>query len=122
MNYVSKLKDPRWQKVRLDVFTRDDWACRICGTKNKTLHAHHTVYHPYAESPWDYDIETIVTLCCDCHADDHCDLKASQANLLIELAKRGIWSSYHLDLMCSFLLSTDFDLRALEKKLLKRSS
>lgn len=28
--YLAKLRDPRWQKLRLQVFERDEWACQVC--------------------------------------------------------------------------------------------
>lgn len=64
MNYAEKLKDPRWQKKRLEVFQRDDFTCRYCQDKNTTLHVHHM---EYAGNPWDVDINKLITLCEDCH-------------------------------------------------------
>jgi 5-methylcytosine-specific restriction endonuclease McrA len=29
-DYLAKCKDPRWQKVRLEVFQRDEWTCQVC--------------------------------------------------------------------------------------------
>lgn len=29
-NYAEKLRDPRWQKLRLQVMERDEWMCEIC--------------------------------------------------------------------------------------------
>lgn len=99
MNYSEKLKDPRWQQLRLRVFERDGWKCRNCDTESKTLHAHHAAYHPNSDGPWDYDPETIVTLCHECHEIEHAELKAMQANLLLAVAKRGFWSSFSLDML-----------------------
>jgi len=101
--YSEKLLDPRWQQLRLKVFERDQWTCLSCGATDKTLHAHHTVYHPKSSGPWDYDEETIKTLCCDCHSGEHETLKSAQANLLLALARRGYWSAYHLDCLVDVL-------------------
>jgi len=68
--YKEKLLDPRWQKMRLQVLERDGWACRCCGAKDKTLHAHHTFYAFDAE-PWGYPAHTIITVCADCHESEH---------------------------------------------------
>lgn len=108
MSYLDKLKDPRWQKLRLRVFDRDGWKCRCCGSVAKTLHAHHPVYHPWSEGPWDYDEDTIVTLCAECHTDQHTNLKVCQANLLMELASQGRWSTFDLDCVLSIISQIDF--------------
>jgi len=53
MTYSEKLKDPRWQRKRLEVMQRDDFTCRNCGAKDKTLHIHHVRYLKGFE-PWEY--------------------------------------------------------------------
>lgn len=63
-NYGNKLRDPRWQKLRLRVMERDCWKCVACGRSNKTLNVHHIAYH---ENPWDTPIEDLQTLCEECH-------------------------------------------------------
>lgn len=63
--YQEKLLDPRWQKIRLEIFERDGWKCRICRSESETLHVHHTYYEPGKE-PWDYH-SSLVTLCSSCH-------------------------------------------------------
>ena len=101
--YSGRLLDPRWQQLRLRVFERDNWACRNCGEKEKTLNAHHVHYHPYAEEPWDYDLETIITLCSDCHADEHISFEASKANLILALAKKGHLLTYDFDRLADLI-------------------
>ncbi len=74
-DYAEKLKDPRWQKKRLEIFQRDNWTCKKCGEKTKTLHIHHLLYIPRVE-PWDIPSGFLVTLCEDCHGakkEDGCD-------------------------------------------------
>ncbi len=66
--YGEKLKDPRWQKKRLAVLQRDNWACLICGSKENTLHVHHG-YYERGFDPWDYPADSLHTLCEGCHAD-----------------------------------------------------
>ena len=34
MGYSEKLKDPRWQKKRLEILERDNFRCQYCGDKN----------------------------------------------------------------------------------------
>lgn len=67
-NYAELLKDPRWQKKRLEILQRDDFKCRICHSKEKELHVHHRRYIP-RRKPWDYDGESLVTLCIDHHKE-----------------------------------------------------
>lgn len=64
--YWEKLKDPQWQKKRLEILQRDEFTCVDCGSKDQTLHVHHTYYRRGAD-PWDYPDESFKTLCEDCH-------------------------------------------------------
>lgn len=64
--YSQKLKDPRWQKKRLEIFERDEWKCQICHDSESTLVVHHRDYLPNTD-PWDYPDHLLVTLCEDCH-------------------------------------------------------
>ena len=64
--YSDKLKDPRWQKKRLKILERDDFKCISCGDDKSTLHVHHRIYISNND-PWDYEDETLVTLCEKCH-------------------------------------------------------
>lgn len=64
--YFEKLKDPRWQRRRLEILERDGWACTICADTEKTLHVHHRYYKPKTD-PWDYEDDALTTLCADCH-------------------------------------------------------
>jgi hypothetical protein len=101
--YAEKLLDPRWQQLRLRVFERDGWKCRACGETSKTLNAHHPVYHPFSEGPWDYELDSIITLCSECHSDEHSGLDSSKANVLIALVKMGYWGSFEMDSLCDVL-------------------
>ena len=69
MEYSEKLKDPRWQKKRLEILERDDWRCQKCLDGNTTLHVHHRKYLPNSD-PWDYPDHLLITLCENCHADE----------------------------------------------------
>jgi 5-methylcytosine-specific restriction endonuclease McrA len=64
--YAEKLKDPRWQKKRLEILERDEWRCCWCEDEKEQLHVHHGCYQ-YGFDPWDYDDETMWTLCASCH-------------------------------------------------------
>lgn len=65
MTYSEKLKDPRWQKKRLEVLNRDNFTCRDCGSDKKTLHVHHCAYS--GPDPWMASESSLLTLCADCH-------------------------------------------------------
>ena len=67
--YLEKLKDPRWQKKRLEVFERDEWICKRCYDTESTLNVHHRYYKDNAD-PWDYPLEALVTLCEECHSEE----------------------------------------------------
>jgi hypothetical protein len=64
-SYAEKLRDPRWQRRRLEVLERDEWMCRSCFSTAKTLHVHHTRY--VGRDPWDTPPDLLVTLCESCH-------------------------------------------------------
>lgn len=66
--YSEKLRNPRWQKMRLQVLERDDWTCQWCGATDKTLVVHHLYYKRGAE-PWEYPIESLLTVCDECHQE-----------------------------------------------------
>lgn len=64
--YIELLKDPRWQRKRLEILQRDGWRCRKCGNEKGTLHVHHN-YYSKGLNPWEYDDSTLRTLCEPCH-------------------------------------------------------
>lgn len=65
-SYFEKLRDPRWQRKRLEIMKRDDFACVDCGDNSATLNVHHKFYRRGFE-PWNYADEALVTLCEPCH-------------------------------------------------------
>jgi hypothetical protein len=65
-SYSDKLRDPRWQKKRLEILQRDDFACQFCFETKNTLAVHHLYYWPHYE-PWEYENDCYLTLCEDCH-------------------------------------------------------
>lgn len=78
-SYSELLKDPRWQRKRLEIFQRDDWACTRCRDTSKSLHVHHLKYIN-GIAPWEYNGCLLVTLCEDCH---------KQAHLILAEKRRG---------------------------------
>jgi len=69
VSYAEKLKDPRWQKRRLEILERDGWSCRQCESKTESLQVHHL---RYSKEPWDTKSEHLVTLCEECHKKVQC--------------------------------------------------
>lgn len=59
-----------WQKKRLEIMQRDNFACVSCGSTEKMLNVHHKTYRKGAE-PWDYDDDNFITYCQDCHGGVH---------------------------------------------------
>jgi hypothetical protein len=64
MNYKEKLRDPRWQKRRLEILGRDRFTCRLCGDTQTELHIHHLKYYG---NPWDAPDNFLITYCKHCH-------------------------------------------------------
>ena len=64
--YQRLLRDPRWQKRRLQIFQRDQWTCQQCGATKRELQVHHTAYVAGA-APWEAPLRSLVTLCKPCH-------------------------------------------------------
>lgn len=71
-SYFEKLKDPRWQKKRLEVLDYYCWACESCGDSENTLHVHHKQYFKGRE-PWEYEVKQLAVLCESCHKSKHDD-------------------------------------------------
>ena len=68
MKYSQKLKDPRWQRKRLEIFNRDNFTCQRCGNSNDMLAVHHISYN---KNPWESTNENLITLCSACHEEIH---------------------------------------------------
>ena len=67
ISYSQKLRDPRWQRKRLEILQRDGWRCLSCQSETKTLQVHHVVYQ--RREPWDYPDHCYQTFCEDCHKE-----------------------------------------------------
>lgn len=70
MTYKEQLKDPRWQKKRLEIMERDDWQCQCCYDREEALVVHHKKYIK-GRKPWEYPDKLFITLCEDCHQSVH---------------------------------------------------
>jgi hypothetical protein len=81
--YSKKLRDPRWQKKRLQIMERDDFRCQVCFDDEVTLNVHHGFYKKVNE-PWDYPDSSLVTLCEDCHQVET-ETAYSEKQMLVEV-------------------------------------
>ena len=70
LSYAEKLKDPRWQKKRLEVLDLNEFTCQLCGDSESMLHVHHKMYAKSRE-PWEYEVDQYAVLCKNCHAAQH---------------------------------------------------
>lgn len=68
--YGELLRDPRWQRKRLEIMNRADFACEECGDKTTTLNVHHKIYLKGAK-PWEYENVELECLCETCHEATH---------------------------------------------------
>ena len=91
MTYSEKLRDPRWQRKRLEILARDGWTCELCSSTSRTLHVHHGYYDKDYE-PWDYPNETLHTLCDECHEE----IKNVTAYLYQDIAKLPVGELYEV--------------------------
>lgn len=98
--YSDKLKDPRWQKRRLEILDRDNWSCVNCGWEKEELNVHHKWYDDGVE-PWDHVDECLVTLCKKCHKMEHENKDHYEKILLLSLYSSGLLVSDLLDLALS---------------------
>jgi len=85
--YSEKLKDPRWQKKRLEKLGSSFWRCEKCSTTQVTLHVHHIRYIGGRE-PWEYAIDELQVLCAACHSAEHPDKPLSRGQKRPKLTDR----------------------------------
>lgn len=79
--YMAKLRDPRWQKRRLEIMQRDEFRCQGCMDDESTLNVHHNYYKADCE-PWEYPDAALVTLCEECHTEETENRRSEEALLL----------------------------------------
>lgn len=77
-NYSDLLRDPRWQRKRLEVLNRDNFTCIICGDDKNELQIHHLYYD--GRNPWEYELDALETLCRKCHEKNHFGEKITESD------------------------------------------
>ena len=70
MSYSEDLKNPQWQRKRLQQLDAAKWECSECGTGKRTLEVHHCWYERDTK-PWEYPDECYRVLCSICHDNWH---------------------------------------------------
>lgn len=78
--YSEKLKDPRWQRKRLEIMSAADFRCEDCKRSDSTLDIHHCAYIKGKE-PWEYDVTLLMCLCSGCHITRQSREDAIKVNL-----------------------------------------
>jgi 5-methylcytosine-specific restriction endonuclease McrA len=88
-SYYELLRDPRWQKRRLERMSLAAFTCETCESTEKTLNVHHKFYRKGA-MPWDYSDHQLQVLCEDCHVGMH----ALKTRMDEALAKLEPWDLF----------------------------
>jgi len=104
MKYIEKLKNPKWQKKRLEILNRDNFKCRNCESDEKCLQIHHLIYNDC--EPWEYENRNLITLCEDCHKEE--EFQKNFTNMGIDyLTSQGFLRSDISKIICFFSNKTD---------------
>lgn len=108
--YSDKLKNPKWQKKRLEILNLKEFKCELCQSEEQELHVHHRFYIKGRE-PWQYDNDVFQVLCSNCHKNVHDNLLLVNNNVP-EKYKKIIslidsFESYDLDNLTTFLSLDD---------------
>lgn len=90
--YWELLRDPQWQRKRLEVMERAEFRCDTCDADDKTLNVHHRIYRKNA-LPWEYADHELVCLCEDCHESEH------HTRQMIDEALAKLGSLYYDDVL-----------------------
>jgi hypothetical protein len=98
MTYAQKLRDPRWQRCRLQVLKAANFTCQECGATKETLVVHHRRYERGKE-PWEAAPADLVCLCECCHTERHAlleEIKQIAADLPRDLLSKLNQRAYEL--------------------------
>lgn len=102
MTYAEQLKSLKWQKKSLEILERDNFECTNCGDKEKQLHVHHG-YYGKNKKAWEYDSDTLTTLCEDCHKNEHeYNLNEELLKSMSKALNKGFDSSFIFNLLHNF--------------------
>lgn len=88
-SYKDLLKKPQWQRKRLEIMNRDNFACKYCGDDENELQIHHLKYNGL---PWEANSEDLVTCCRHCHEFISC----YKDNNLKIIYRDSVFKTYHV--------------------------
>ena len=88
MTYKEQLRDPRWQRVKSRIQIRDNFKCRFCGDSTSFLNVHH-LFYTSGKKVWEYDDESLITLCESCHTVAHESLPKIISMMSISIIRDG---------------------------------
>lgn len=86
--YQAQLRDPRWQKRRLEIMERDGFRCLRCGDERTTLNVHHLFYEKDVMA-WEYPEWSLITLCEPHHAEEEKFKTQADWNLVAAFRRLG---------------------------------
>jgi 5-methylcytosine-specific restriction endonuclease McrA len=87
--YRQQLNHKLWFEKREEILSRDNHKCLRCGCSDN-LDVHHTYYENDGRNAWDYDSESLVTLCRKCHTHVHFEFEKIIALISIQVIKKGM--------------------------------
>jgi len=103
--YSDQFKDPRWQRRRLEILSRDEFSCQWCQSKDSTLHVHHKRYVK-GRKVWEYSDDELVTFCDECHKEWH-RMDESRALLFAQAPIEGPGAAHQLIALCAGFLAAE---------------
>jgi hypothetical protein len=106
-SYFEKLKDPRWQRKRLEVMERHNFECQECGDKEGQLNVHHPFYKKGAE-PWEYEVLELMCLCDNCHKVAHLQ-EAKLDGLIHKIKSDSSLRAYWFNALIGYLIAVTHD-------------
>lgn len=80
----EQYQHPFWRRKSNEILERDDYTCRCCKSKEIQLNVHH-LYYEKGLLIWEYENESLVTLCKNCHEQIHFDLAKISGIIAFEI-------------------------------------
>lgn len=89
--YYQLLRDPRWQRKRLEVMQRAEFKCEECHSSEDTLNVHHRYYVAH-RLPWEYPDFCFQCLCEKCHTSkiECCEDDRREGNCMFAEWEQGL--------------------------------
>ena len=107
MSYADLLKDPMWQKRRLEVLEDAQWKCEECDDKTTELHVHHKRYLRNLK-PWEYERADLIVLCRPHHDLWHRNMDILMLAVSRMISMAGFENAVGYALMVAAMGSEDF--------------